>query len=220
MTLSLRTALAGGNSAAVSDLMATHHGFAVLLAEAVGAHTATATVLERAWVDTVAAVVADAGTPLRASLLGAVLRLLRDDGHLDETQAGTDSAAPPRAGFFLPPGDRWAGWWDVDVPSWPAGRVPTAEQVLHAVRRLPLRQRTLLILRDSARLSANETADIVGVEPDDQGRLLDGAREAYVAYLDEEVRAGDVGVPNAVAADILGAPAVKGCGVGGGGGQG
>ncbi|SBW28923.1 hypothetical protein FDG2_6192 [Candidatus Protofrankia californiensis] len=102
MTPSLRTALAGGGRAAVSDLMDTHHGFAVLLAKAVGAGSATVRVVERAWVDTVAAVVSDAGTPVRASLLGAVLRLLREDGQLHETDTHTaadittHTAAPPR----------------------------------------------------------------------------------------------------------------------------
>ncbi len=71
--------------------------------------------------------------------------------------------------------------------------MPTAEQVRHAVRRLALNQRTLLILRDAAKLSATEAAPITGTEPDDQGRLLDSAREAYVAYLDEECRAVDSG---------------------------
>ncbi|WP_131787982.1 zf-HC2 domain-containing protein [Protofrankia symbiont of Coriaria ruscifolia] len=206
MTPSLRTALAGGGRAAVSDLMDTHHGFAVLLAKAVGAGSATVRVVERAWVDTVAAVVSDAGTPVRpACSVRSCDCCERTANSTRPTPTPPPTSPPtprrPRAGFFLPPDDRWAGWWDVDVPSWPAGRIPTAEQVLHAVRCLPLRQRTLLILRDSARLSTDETADSLGVEPDDQGRLLDDAREAYVAYLDEEIRAGDVGAP-----DIAGTP--------------
>ncbi|WP_322750338.1 MULTISPECIES: hypothetical protein [unclassified Frankia] len=205
MTGALRTALARGDGAAVDTLMNTDHALAVLLAEAVGAcpeAVAVVAVVERAWLDTVAVVVADPDPPVRVALLGAVLRLMREDGQLDDAAATADSATarspepepePSRAGFFLPPDDRWAGWWNVDVPSWPAGWVPTAEQVRHAVRRLALNQRTLLILRDAAKLSATEAAPITGTEPDDQGRLLDSAREAYVAYLDEECRAVDSG---------------------------
>ncbi|WP_322756299.1 hypothetical protein [Frankia sp. Cas3] len=203
MTGALRTALASGDGAAVDTLMNTDHALAVLLAEAVGAcpeAVAVVAVVERAWLDTVAVLVADTDPPVRVALLGAVLRLMREDGQLDDAAATPDSATarsqepePSRAGFFLPPDDRWAGWWNVDVSSWPAGWVPTAEQVRHAVRRLALNQRTLLILRDAAKLSATEAAPITGTEPDDQGRLLDSAREAYVAYLDEECRAVDSG---------------------------
>ncbi|WP_239335105.1 RNA polymerase sigma factor [Frankia sp. CiP3] len=200
MTGSPHTVLVDGDDTAVGMLMDAHHRFAVLLAAAVGARPAAVALVERAWVDTVAAALSQAGTPLpgvRASLLDALLRLLREHDQLD----GTDPVGEPlttgsRAGFFLPPDDRWAGWWDTGLPSWPAGQVPTADQVLHAVRRLPPRERTLLILRDAAKLSVTETARIVGVAPEDQGRLLDGAREAYVAHLDEEVRAGDSGDPD------------------------
>ncbi len=205
MTGPLRTALANGDGTAVDTLMNTDHALAVLLAEAVGARpeaVAVVAVVERAWLDTVAMLVAGTDQPVRVALLGAVLRLMREDGRLDDAAATTDSVtvrspepepSPSRAGFFLPLDDRWAGWWNVDVPSWPAGWVPTAEQVLRAVRRLPLHQRTLLILRDAAKLSATEAAPITGMEPDDQGRLLDSARDAYVAYLDEEFRAADSG---------------------------
>ncbi len=177
-----------GKLPAVGSLLAAHHGCAVLLTEAVSiGTTGMDAVIESAWSDTICTFLVDPGTPVRASLLGAILRRLRADGRLDEPEGAASVFSADH--FFLPPDDRWAGWWDVDVPFWPAERTPAGDQVLSAVRRLPGDQRILLLLRDAARLSVDQTSEITGLEPENQGKILDDARRAYVEYLDQELQA-------------------------------
>jgi RNA polymerase sigma-70 factor (ECF subfamily) len=158
-------------------------------ADAVAAESVPPALVEDAWVEALTGVSGDAGTSPLAAVLGGVLHRLRATGHLDP---GPGEAPPPdRGGYFLPAGDRWAGWWAVDVAPWPTDADTTADHVLRALRRLPARERTVLLLRDAAGLSVAQVAGIAGIEPADQAVLLDDARVRYVVGLEEEIRSGD-----------------------------
>jgi hypothetical protein len=179
---------AGPADASVDRWLTAHHGCAVLLVEAMGVDAADQSrMVEDAWLDTASALAASPGRPLRASLLGAVVRRLPVAGNLGGDTAEFEELAAGH--FFCPPDDRWAGWWNISVPLWPADWSAGRDQVLNALRRLPKSQRLLLVLRDAARLPANEVTEMVGLVPEAQAPLLDVARQAYVQYLDEEFQA-------------------------------
>ncbi|HEV2371966.1 MAG TPA: zf-HC2 domain-containing protein [Streptosporangiaceae bacterium] len=172
----VRARIRGGDASAADDLLARDHGVADLLARAAaGTGTDTAGTTGLAW----ERLLADARTgavtaSLRAALLGRVVTVLIEQGHLDRTEL-------PSRPFFMPPGDRWAGWWLDDHAAWPPGTVLTHGQVLTALRRVPVGLRVLLVLRDAAGLSADETEPVVPRSAAQQAASLDRARATYLA---------------------------------------
>lgn len=122
---------------------------------------------------------AAAGPP--GALLGQVIAVL------DERQLLDAAPVPePKAPAFLPSDDRWAGWWEEDPPEWPPDVELGWPQVIGALRRVPLGLRVLLVLRDAAGLSPDEAEPIVNVRGSGQASLLDEARQAYVAAIDDQ----------------------------------
>lgn len=177
----MRARIRRGDRTAVAELVAREHPVADLLCRAASGERAGDDVLTRAWTMLIGDI--RSGEPagsLRAALLGHVVRVLDDQDAFDPAET------PPAPGWgpFLPEGDRWAGWWAEDPDPWPDGTVLSPEQILRALRGLPLGPRVLLVLRDAARLAPEQAEPIVGAPPERQAVLLEEAREAYVARLD------------------------------------
>jgi DNA-directed RNA polymerase specialized sigma24 family protein len=170
-----------GDPSALLELLERDHPATLFLARAlVGDHLAEA-VVAKAWEDVIAAIASGRVTgALRAAAMSSVMAAHRVDDLME--QLGVRMPL----GTFAPPGDRWEGWWDNEPPPWPQGAIPQPDQVLRAVRRLPTKQRTVLVLRDVARLSLTEVALIIG-SPTALDSLLNAAREAYIIELDREM---------------------------------
>ncbi len=174
-----------GDPTALSDLLTRDHSVADLFARAI-AREEPGDSVALAWerlIDFVAK--GQVHRALRAALLERVIEVLDETGQLETTEMaprGTDQASR-----FLPADDPWAGWWAKEPAGWAAGILLTNDQVLRALRRVPPGLRTLLVLRDAARLSAAEAGPIVGRDPDRQAALLAMARDAYVIAMDIEI---------------------------------
>jgi DNA-directed RNA polymerase specialized sigma24 family protein len=184
------TRLRAGDRTAARELLDRDHAVAAFFARVVaggddedgGAQAERAdTVLAGAWESLVDDVLTGKITDgLRTALLRSVALALRVDGP-DEQPA---VSAP--YGTFNPAGDRWEGWWQDEPPAWPPDAVPRREQVLGALRRLSRRQRAVLVLRETAKLTVTQVGEVV----DGGGNLehlLESARDAYLVELDREV---------------------------------
>jgi GNAT superfamily N-acetyltransferase len=125
--------------------------------------------------------------PGAAALLGAVIAHLDDARDLDdEAPEATGRGADGR---FLGPDDRWAGWWADDDVSWPVGTPPKADDVVSALRRLPLPHRVLIVGADAGGLTGDDLAPLVGLRPGADVRPhLAAARTAFVEHLAHVVR--------------------------------
>jgi Sigma-70, region 4 len=172
-----------GDSTAVRALLERHHAVVDLLVRAMADRDDTGPVLQDAWRGAVSEILEGSlRDGVRTRVLGRALAGATD-GRLEEQ--ATSSASP---GSFCAAGDRWEGWWETEPPPWPPGAVPRPDQVLRALRRLPPRQRAVLVLRDVAGLSMEDVAAAAG---DDRhlGSVLETARETYLRELDREVAA-------------------------------
>jgi hypothetical protein len=126
----------------------------------------------------------EGGKPHRAALLAALVGVLKNEDRLDLEQVPD----PPPVGFLQPVGDPWAGWWGEDLfpQRWPVGRPLDRGKVIAALRRLPLRSRLLLILRDAAGLDAATVDQILGDgDRPSMGDDLDRARADFVGWVGE-----------------------------------
>jgi DNA-directed RNA polymerase specialized sigma24 family protein len=119
----------------------------------------------------------------RAALCRNVIDVLDEREHLDDAAP----AQAPAARTFLPSTDRWAGWVQSEPTPWPVGTEISRDDVLHALRRVPVGLRVLLVLRDAAGLAAEEAAPVVHRDAAQQRALLHRAREWYVEAMDAEV---------------------------------
>ena len=130
---------------------------------------------------------AGAPAPGREQLLGAVVVAVHDAGLLD---ADTGSE-PPRLGRLNPAGDRWEGWWDdEDHPAaWPDDVAFDRTQLLRAVRRLPLRLRFLVVMREAAGLDPDAVARVLGGTPASLAPELDLARLSFIKSIGDDVPA-------------------------------
>jgi hypothetical protein len=172
-----------GDPMAVRDLLVRHHAVADLLVRAMADRDDTDRVLQSAWRGVVSEILdGSLQDRVRPRVLGRALGGA-SEGRLEEQ--ATTSTSP---GSFCASGNRWEGWWEAEPPPWPPGAVPRPDQVLRALRRLPPRQRAVLVLRDVAGLSMEEVAAVAG---DDRhlGVVLETARDAYLRELDREVAA-------------------------------
>jgi RNA polymerase sigma-70 factor (ECF subfamily) len=130
---------------------------------------------------------------VRAWVLGLLIE------ELDKAQAldRAEGEAPPEPGRFLEPGNRWEGWWKEDVRSWEGfgDQASPPEEVrqtaVGAVGSLPMLQRVLVLLRDTAGLSLDECASIVGRTDEDQQTLLDWARSSVRLALERRLAAAE-----------------------------
>jgi hypothetical protein len=117
---------------------------------------------------------------LRAELVAEVFAALRAAGEVDDAEP----AGAGWRGSFLPAGDRWAGWWDVEPAGWPPGATPSPAQVLAALRGLPVRLRVLLLLREAAGVPPARAGALLGIPPEVERALTDQARTSFVGLLD------------------------------------
>ena len=176
-----------GDASAVSELLERDHSVADLLFRVSSAQGAGDGALSGAWATLIEDVRSGLVTgSLRAALLERVIFALDDRGEFDTAR----TPPLPGRGAFLAADDRWAGWWADEPVPWPEGAEPTPAQVLTVLRRIPLSLRVLLVVRDVAHLPAAQAERIVNRPADRQAPALDAAREAYVAYVDEEVARG------------------------------
>jgi DNA-directed RNA polymerase specialized sigma24 family protein len=84
--------------------------------------------------------------------------------------------APAAAAHELEPeGNRWAGWWQDDLPETPD---PEDEALEAAIASLPAGLAALLVLRDVEGLGAAEVETLLGHSPDRQLAFLQHARGA------------------------------------------
>lgn len=174
-----------GDAAAVYALLTRDYAIGDLLARAAAAAGADVTeCVALAWEQLIADAASGSGTErAQTALLERVILVLDQRQQLDTADTGV-----PERSRFLPPGDRWAGWWpDNEPPAWPPDAALPREQVIRALRQLRLRQRVLLVLRDAARMSPEEAGQIVNEPEPHQTALLDEARQAYVAAIDQQV---------------------------------
>lgn len=134
------------------------------------------------------AAVTDGGAgSTREQLLRSVVVALEERDLLDDA----DVPDPAALGRLNPAGDRWAGWWhdDVEIAPFPAGVELDAETLLRALRRLPLRLRLLLILREAAGLDGVGVARVLGSALAPPAAEVDGARLGLVHYVGDELAA-------------------------------
>lgn len=177
----LASRVAGGDQAAVAALVYRDHPVAELVAR-LAAREGAGEALTCAWQWLLGeAVINDAVPDLRGALLVAVHRILTERGHLD-AEGGL-----PGDDRFLDGDEPWAGWWSDEGPQpWQPGAQPAPEQVVQALRRLPLSLRLLLVLHDVAAVDATVIARITNLDGDQQARLLGLARDTYVTQLRAE----------------------------------
>jgi DNA-directed RNA polymerase specialized sigma24 family protein len=130
---------------------------------------------------------------VRAWVLGLLIAELERAQALDRAEG----EAPPEPGRFLGPEDWWEGWWKEDVRNWEgfSDQASLPEEVrqtaVSAVGSLPMLQRVLVLLRDTAGLSLDECASIVGRTNEDQQTLLDWARSSVRLALERLLDAAE-----------------------------
>jgi DNA-directed RNA polymerase specialized sigma24 family protein len=164
------------------------HPVAELLATVATRDGEPVEVVRRAWAAVLGDLTADLPLPPRPTLFARVIDELDEADALDDTV--TDLPAP---GPFLPADDdRWAGWWETYPPSWPPDATLTGDDVVRALRRLPLVPRVLLVLRHVAGLEPEEIQQVLGGSLEAQEEALLDAVPAYVAHLDDLLQGDDL----------------------------
>lgn len=173
-----------GDGAAAIELLHRDHPVADLLFRAAMSNEVEVELLAYIWKSLIRDIKLGAVTDsLRPTMLERVITVLDDRSELDMSE----TRSPPKQGPFLPDDDRWAGWWADDPTPWPESSRPTPDQILHVLRRLPLAQRVLLVIRDVAGLRAEVALQILGYTSEEQRIVLGSARDSYVAYVDQEM---------------------------------
>lgn len=174
----LAQGLCDGHHRALTTILERDYAVAALLAEITSGDAAGS--LDAAWRRHLRGIVSgEHRTALRRELLRAVWDARSADP--------PEPPAPEPLGTFCPRGDRWEGWWDAAPPGWPVDFTPRPEHVVAALRRMPLPLRAVLVLRDVARLSAADSADVLDNDHLAQPELLQRSRDAYLVELDREV---------------------------------
>jgi hypothetical protein len=189
--------LRAGDLSVLRTLLDRHYALTVCFVRALAPDTDAARMVGQVW----ERVVADGLTgwlsgDLRVALLGRLSALIPEPPRADVRaveQLGTFERAKDLASRKDPVSriSRWEGWWDKEPPTWPPGREPRPDEVLAALRRLPFRLRRLLILRDVARLTAEDARMVTGSDEDASEVPLQLARDAYVVELDREIGGDD-----------------------------
>jgi hypothetical protein len=174
----------GGDAEALDELVTRDHTVADLLAHAVTGDGGPGDAVAHAWTLLISDVVQGRITRgLRAALLTWVITVLEDRNLLDDSRVTSSQ----HYSFLPPDDDRWAGWWEIEPPTWPAQVELTADVVLRALHHVPIIPRIILILRDAAKISATEVESILQRGELQQTALLDAAREAYVFAIDDQI---------------------------------
>jgi hypothetical protein len=170
-----------GDRSVVRELLDRDHAAAALLADVLAAEDPRRVVSD-AWEDLLGQVAA--GTE-DDDLRAALFRRVAAAAGIGGSTGGEPHAT--RLGTFVPSGDRWEGWWDKEPPGWPAGTELGPARVRAAIRRLPPSWRALLVMRDVAGLSAEQTAAALPAARTDQATQLEWARDAYLIEIDRAV---------------------------------
>jgi hypothetical protein len=175
--------LRAGDRSVVPELLRRDHAAAVFFAHVMDASDPQRTVAT-AWEELLAAMGRGAGgDDLRVGLFGRLAAAVGADGRT----ADRPDTRPDRPGTFVGPDDRWEGWWDREPTAWPASADIGPARVAAAVRRLPVNLRGVLVLRDVADLTAEQTSAVLPAARSHQATMLESARDAYLIALDREV---------------------------------
>lgn len=175
-----------GDAPAIAALVHRDHALAEMCARVLAGPAGPGPAVTRAWESLLADIATgEAVGPLRAALLSRLVCAMAEAGALDDRQ----HAPPPAPGPFLSAADdeRWAGWYAADPVGWPYGATPEPAHVEGALRALPAPFRLMLLLVDAAGV-AQEDAWRVLETVRHQPVPLEAARDAFVAYVDREVR--------------------------------
>jgi RNA polymerase sigma-70 factor (ECF subfamily) len=136
----------------------------------------------------------------RTWVFGVVVNLARAQARVERRSVALpaeERGGAVEATRFRPPGERWAGHWQVPPRAWPSAEddAIVAERrkvVLRSIAALPPRQREVLVLRDLEGCSAPETCNVLGLTDTNQRVLLHRARShvrrALERFYDEEGR--------------------------------
>ncbi|MGC1732160.1 MAG: hypothetical protein WA731_05730 [Pseudonocardiaceae bacterium] len=173
-----------GDAEAVDEVVTRDYNVADLLAHAAAGACGPGDTVTHAWTLLISDIAQGRITcGLRAALLARVITVLEDRNLLDDSEV----AASKPYSFSPPQDDRWAGWWEIDPPTWPASVELTAAVVLRALRRVPIIPRIILVLRDAAKISVTDVESILQRDEPRQIALLDAAREEYVFAIDTQI---------------------------------
>jgi DNA-directed RNA polymerase specialized sigma24 family protein len=169
-----------GDLGALDVAIDRNYSIATFLVAALSVTTDATDPIERAWARLVGDLRAGRVTDhIRAEILAHIIDVLAEDDLLD-----TSDVQPPAAPAMLPADDRWAGWWEDEPPPWPEDAELGRENLLRAIRRLPLGWRALVVLRDVAGLTPAEAEPIVHRSTGQQNAVLDAARQGLLNVLD------------------------------------
>lgn len=134
---------------------------------------------------------------LRTWVFSILLNVARSRGARERRSIPFSSAFPEsEAGptvdpsRFLPPGEEWAGHWAAPPQAWdlPESALLSREarvRLRAALDALPLRQRTVVHLRDVHGLDAAEVCAALGIEPGNQRVLLHRGRAKLRQLLED-----------------------------------
>ncbi len=180
--------LRDGRAEALAQVIDREYPITALVAELLIDAGVANLVLERAWT----AVIEERNSirhdqSVRSWILGLLIRELERSRAPDAVDPRGD-ARP--SGAFLPPGDRWEGWWRDERSGWTRlpdddSLVPAVQSIItQAVRELPRLQRAGVLLRDAAQLSIVDCAVLLELSSEDVIALLDAARSSVRDALD------------------------------------
>lgn len=164
--------------AAVEDLVESHHPTLLRLASIAGApeDVAERTVIE-GWRAALAA-----EEPASALFRTVLFREVITRVAALERRADGPIRPAVEADAFEPGDSRWAGWFTASPSSLDAvapNAVPSADALstaAEALRRLPLAQRVVVVLRDVAGWSPADVAELLQIDPARQRALLHAGR--------------------------------------------
>jgi RNA polymerase sigma-70 factor (ECF subfamily) len=95
---------------------------------------------------------------------------------------------------FVPDGARWANHWSQPPEPWSDEKLQAAETAARAkaeIERLPVRQRTVMTLRDVEGLAPDEVCEILGISEGNQRVLLHRARAKVRTAMERFLQEGD-----------------------------
>jgi RNA polymerase sigma-70 factor (ECF subfamily) len=198
----LVTALRGGDEAAFLALVKRYHRAMVRVARAyLPSEAAAEDAVQEAWLGVLKGIDGFEG---RASVKSWIFRIAvycaknrgARDGRLvpmSSLEEDGDDAPAVDPDRFQPEGARYANNWSQPPEPWSDERLQAAETAAFAkaeIERLPVRQRTVMTLRDVEGLDSVEVCAILGISEGNQRVLLHRARSTVRAAMERYLSKG------------------------------
>jgi RNA polymerase sigma-70 factor (ECF subfamily) len=193
----LLQALRDGDERIFAELVERWSGMMLRVAQAhVDSHAVAEEVVQEAWLTVVRDLERFQGrSSLKTWVLGIVINMARSRGRTERrtvpipADAGGEAVVDP-ARFRPPHAARWPGHWAVPPTPWPAPEEAllageARDVVVETVRNLPAAQREVIVLRDLAGMSADETCNVLGLTDTNQRVLLHRARSRVRTALEQ-----------------------------------